>query len=88
MKNIKLSIEEKVVGVKNTSRVFMNGVKEQLDSDGTWIVAGYCGVATGIRYSGSIKRGAITTVAIAGGLSVLNGVRTAYQYNRLTKRCK
>lgn len=83
MKNIKLSIEEKVVGVKNTSKVFMNGVKEQLDSDVTWVVAGYCGVVTGIRYSGSIKRGAITTVAIAGGLSVLNGVRHVYMYKRV-----
>lgn len=84
MKNIKQSIEEKAVGIKYTSKVFVDGFTEQLDSEITWCVSAYCGIVSGLKYGGSLKRGLITTAVIAGGLSTFNGIRRVYLY----KRCR
>lgn len=79
---------ERVVRLKNTAVAFKEGCLAQLDNGDTWALASIVGLSVGCKYKGNLRAGVKAGVAAVALYTVTNGVRTAYRYNRLTKRCK
>ena len=63
-----------VVGSKVVGEVFKDAFIKQLESEDTWISGAVVGVAQGMKYNGSVKRGlkaavsTVTVVAVGNGL--------------------
>lgn len=63
-----------VLGSYVVGKVFKEAFVKQLESEETWISGGVVGVAQGMKYNGSVKRGlkaavsTVTLVAVGNGL--------------------
>jgi len=74
--------------MKATGIIFKNGFNAQFEHAHTYSVAGTCGIIQGLKYSGSLKKGVVTTVVVLGGLATLNGVREVIRNRTVIKETK